>query len=77
MILMIDPPVNAFSSTDAIRDWIAELADMREQYRNDQQALWCIAQEEHYARELLEAAPARMAELERALDTARARGVLR
>ena len=77
MILMIDPPVNWFSSIDAIRDWIVELAGMREHHRNDQQALWCITQEEHYARDLLEEAPARLAELQRAFDAAQARGVSR
>ena len=38
-MLMIDPPVNVFSSVDAVRDWIVELTDLRERYRDDPEAL--------------------------------------
>ena len=54
MMLMIDPPVNVFSSVDAVRDWIVELADLRERYRDDHEALRRITGEELYANRLLE-----------------------
>ena len=50
----IDPPVHVFSSADAVRDWIVELADLRERYRDDHEALRRIAGEELYANRLLE-----------------------
>ena len=57
MILMIDAPVSVFSSVDAVRDWIVELADMRERYRDDPEALRCIAGEEQDALNLLKVIP--------------------
>ena len=57
MMLMIDPPVNVFSSVDAVRDWIVELADLRERYRDDHDALRRITGEELYASRLLELIP--------------------
>ena len=54
MMLMIDPPVNVFSSVDAVRDWIVQLADLRERYRDDHEALRRITGEELYANRLLE-----------------------
>ena len=56
-MLMIDPPVNVCSSVDAVRDWIVELADLRERYRDDHDALRRIAGEELYASRLLELIP--------------------
>jgi hypothetical protein len=50
----IDPPVNVFSSADAVRDWIVTLEDLRERYRDDHEALRRIAGEELYANRLLE-----------------------
>jgi len=57
MMLMIDPPVNVDSSVDAVRDWIVELADLRERYRDDHEALRRITGEELYASRLLELIP--------------------
>ena len=57
MMLLIDPPVNVFSSLDSVRDWIVELADLRERYRDDHEALRRIAGEELYANRLLELIP--------------------
>ena len=57
MMLMIDPPVNLYSSVDAVRDWIVELADLRERYRDDHDALRRITGEELYASRLLELIP--------------------
>jgi len=54
MMLLIDPPVNVFSSVDAVRDWIVTLEDLRERYRDDHEALRRIAGEELYANRLLE-----------------------
>ena len=54
MVMMIDPPVNVFSSVDAVRDWIVDLAGMRERYRDDHEALRRIAGEELHANRLLE-----------------------
>ena len=56
-MLMIDPPVNVCSSVDAVRDWIVELADLRERYRDDHDALRRITGEELYASRLLELIP--------------------
>ena len=50
----IDLPVNVFSSADAVRDWIVTLADLRERYRDDHEALRRIAGEELHANRLLE-----------------------
>ncbi len=57
MMLMIDPPVNVFSSVDAVRDWIVKLEDLRERYRDDHEALRRITGEELYANRLLELIP--------------------
>ena len=57
MMLMIHPPVNVFSSVDAVRDWIVQLADLRERYRDDNEALRRITGEELYASRLLELIP--------------------
>ena len=57
MMLLIDPPVNVFSSLDSVRDWIVELADLRERYRDDHEALRRITGEELYASRLLELIP--------------------
>ena len=54
MTLTIDAPVNGFSSIDAVRDWIVELEDLRERYRDDHEALRRIAGEELRANRLLE-----------------------
>lgn len=54
MMLMIDAPVNGFSSVDAVRDWIVTLEDLRERYRDDHEALRRITGEELYANRLLE-----------------------
>jgi len=54
MMLLIDPPVNVFSSVDAVRDWIVTLEDLRARYRDDHEALRRIAGEELYANRLLE-----------------------
>ena len=56
-MLMIDPPVNVCSSVDAVRDWVVELADLRERYRDDHDALRRITGEELYASRLLELIP--------------------
>jgi hypothetical protein len=56
-MVMIGPPVDAFSSVDAVRDWIVELADLRERYRDDHDALRRITGEELYASRLLELIP--------------------
>ncbi len=53
----IDPPVNVFSSADAVRDWIVTLADLRERYRDDHETLRRIVGEELYANRLLELIP--------------------
>jgi len=53
-MVMIGPPVDAFSSVDAVRDWIVTLEDLRERYRDDHEALRRIAGEELYANRLLE-----------------------
>ena len=57
MMLLIDPPVNVFSSLDSVRDWIVELARLREHYRDDPDALRRIVGEELYANRLLELIP--------------------
>ena len=57
MMLFIDPPVQAFSTADEIRAWQRVLARMRDQYRNDPEALRCIARAERDAAHLLELAP--------------------
>ena len=57
MMLMIEPPVDTFSSVDAVRDWIVELAALRDRYRDDDEALRRIAGEELYANRLLELIP--------------------
>jgi hypothetical protein len=54
MILMIDPPVNVFSSAEAVLAWKRELAAMREQYRDDDEALRWIALADDDAAALLE-----------------------
>ena len=56
-MLMIDPPVNVCSSLDSVRDWIVQLADLRERYRDDHEALRRITGEELYASRLLELIP--------------------
>jgi len=56
MILVIDPPVTAFDPVDDIRDWIAELASLRERYRDDHEALASIARAENSAASMLERA---------------------
>ena len=53
-MVMIGPPVDAFSSVDAVRDWIVTLADLRERYGDDHEALRRIAGEELHANRLLE-----------------------
>ena len=58
MMLIIDPPVTAFHPVDDIRDWIAKLAFMREWYRDDHEALACIARAERSAAAMLELAAA-------------------
>jgi hypothetical protein len=57
MLLMIDPPVSVFSSIDAVLAWKRELAVMREQYRDDPQALRYITSADDDARELLTLIP--------------------
>ena len=57
MMLMIDPPVNVFSSVDAVRDWIVQLAALRERCRDDHEALRRITGEELYASRVLELIP--------------------
>ena len=57
MVMILDPPVNAFSSVDAVRDWIVDLAGMRERYRDDHEALRRITRGELYASRLLELIP--------------------
>ncbi len=57
MMLLIDPPVNVFSSVDAVRDWIVELAELRERCGDDHEALRRITGEELYASRLLELIP--------------------
>ena len=52
--MMIDAPVNGFSSVDAVRDWIVTLEDLRERCRDDHEALRRITGEELYANRLLE-----------------------
>jgi len=54
MMLTIEAPVNGCSSVDAVRDWIVELADLRERYRDDHEALRRITGKELYANHLLE-----------------------
>ena len=53
MRLMIDPPVSAFSTVEGIREWLRELAAMREEYRDNPDALGCVASEEEDARRLM------------------------
>ena len=54
MMSSVDPPVSVFSSADAVRDWIVELADLRERFRDDHEALRRITGEELYANRLLD-----------------------
>jgi hypothetical protein len=54
MRLLIDPPVTPWHPEDAIRDWIVELADMRDRHRGDDEALACIARAEHHAAWMLD-----------------------
>ena len=54
MMLTTDPPVNVSSSVDAVRDWIVELADLRERCRDDHEALRRVTGDELYANRLLE-----------------------
>ena len=56
MILMIDPPVNPFSTQAEIRAWIQELAGMRAHHAGDEEALGCIRRAEDSARHMLELA---------------------
>ena len=72
MILMIDPPVFLFSEPSAIRDWQAELTEMRARYARDPEALSCIALEERSPRDLLVFAESQDGyELRRQLDAFR------
>ena len=57
MMVRIDPPMDVFSSADAVRDWIVELADLRARCGDDHQALRRITGEERYASRLLERIP--------------------
>ena len=52
MRLMIDPPMG-LETEPAIRAWLAELAQMRVDYRDDPEALGCIASCEQQAKQLL------------------------
>ena len=54
MMLTTDPPVNVSSSVNAVRDWIVELMDLRERYRDDHEALRRITGDELYANRLLD-----------------------
>jgi hypothetical protein len=57
MMSTVEPPVNVFSSVDAVRDWIVTLEDLRERYRDDHEALRRITRGELYASRLLELIP--------------------
>ena len=54
MMLTTDPPVNVSSSVDAVRDWVVELAALRERHRDDHEALRRITGDELYANRLLD-----------------------
>ena len=54
MILLIDPPVTAWSPPDDIRAWMRELDAMRAQHAGDHEALGCIARAEEHATSMLE-----------------------
>lgn len=54
---MIDPPVSVFSTVDEILAWQHELRVMRLQYRDDPEALRCIARAEDYATHLANVVP--------------------
>ncbi len=54
MILMIDPPVSAWSPPDDIRAWMSELEAMRMRHAGDEEALGCVARAEEHARSMLE-----------------------
>ena len=54
MILAIHSPITVLSSMDEVRDWIVELADLRQSYEADNEALRCIVSEEQHAHHLLE-----------------------
>jgi len=54
---VVEPPMNVFSSVDVVRDWIVELADLRERYHDNHEVLRRITGEELYANRLLELLP--------------------
>jgi hypothetical protein len=54
MRVLICAPVTSLHTPDDIRDWITELAAMREQHRDDHEALACIARAEWHAASMLE-----------------------
>ena len=54
MILTIHSPVTFLSNLDDVRDWIVQLADLREYHEADNEALRCIATAEQHAHHLLE-----------------------
>jgi hypothetical protein len=54
MRLLICSPVTPWHPEHAIRDWITELAAMREAYRGNPEALACIARAESDAAWMLE-----------------------
>jgi hypothetical protein len=56
MFLFIDPPVNQFSTVEAVRAWQHTLTALRIRYSTDGEALACIARADQHAERLLEEA---------------------
>jgi len=56
MFLFIDPPVNQFSTVDAVRAWQRTLTALRARYSIDGEALACIGRAEQHAERILEEA---------------------
>jgi hypothetical protein len=56
MFLFIEPPVNQFSTVDAVRAWQHTLTALRTRYCIDGEALACIVRAEQHAERLLEEA---------------------
>jgi hypothetical protein len=53
MYILIDPPVRSYSPPEKIRDWIAELEQMRLEHAGDAEAVDRLDQELECARKWL------------------------
>jgi len=67
MSLLIDPPVDRYSSPEDLQDWLEELEALLEEYKGDPEAVGAVGQALTQARGWLEAAQAE--ELEGEGDT--------